>query len=54
MTDLGSSGPLSLRAVTTPISGDVDLDDVAGDDGYLFVRDGVGVAGTRRRRPDRR
>jgi menaquinone-specific isochorismate synthase len=34
-----------LRAVTTPLSGDVDLNDVAGDDGYLFVRDGVGVAG---------
>ncbi len=34
-----------LRAVTTPLVGDVDLNDVAGDDGYLFVRDGVGVAG---------
>jgi len=34
-----------LRAVTTPLVDDVDLNDVAGDDGYLFVRDGVGVAG---------
>ena len=34
-----------LRAVTTPLTDDVDLNDVAGDDGYLFVRDGVGVAG---------
>lgn len=34
-----------LHAVTTPITGDVDLNDVAGEDGYLFVRDGVGVAG---------
>ena len=34
-----------LRAVTTPLVGDVDLNDVAGDDGFLFVRDGVGVAG---------
>lgn len=34
-----------MRAVTTPVEGDVDLNDVAGGDGYLFVRDGVGFAG---------
>lgn len=34
-----------LRAITTPLPGDVDLEDVAGDDGYLFVRDGIGIAG---------
>jgi isochorismate synthase len=34
-----------VRAVTTPVEGDVDLNDVAGGDGYLFVRDGVGFAG---------
>jgi isochorismate synthase len=34
-----------VRAVTTLVEGDVDLNDVAGGDGYLFVRDGVGFAG---------
>lgn len=38
-----------MRAVTRPLSsefeGHLDLEDVAGGDGYLFVRDGVGVAG---------
>ena len=34
-----------MQAVTTPVEGDVDLNDVAGGDGYLFVRDGVGFAG---------
>jgi len=35
----------SLRATTTAVEGDVDLDDVCGGDGLLFVRDGVGFAG---------
>ncbi|MFN8023112.1 MAG: isochorismate synthase [Acidimicrobiales bacterium] len=38
-----------MRAVTRPLAqvwdGPLDLEDVAGADGYLFVRDGVGVAG---------
>lgn len=34
-----------MRAHTRPLVDDVDLNDVAGGDGYLFVRDGVGVAG---------
>ena len=38
-----------MRAVTRPLADVVDLppdlNDVAGGDGYLFVRDGVGVAG---------
>lgn len=38
-----------MRAVTVPLDdvagGDVDLNDVARSDGYLFVRDGVGFAG---------
>lgn len=34
-----------MRAVTTPLDVDVDLNDVAGADGILFVRDGVGFAG---------
>ena len=34
-----------MRAVTRPLEGLLDLNDVAGGDGYLFVRDGVGVAG---------
>jgi len=38
-----------MRAHTRPLAdlhhGELDLDDVAGGDGYLFVRDGVGVAG---------
>jgi len=33
-----------VRAHSRPIDGPVDLDDVAGVDGMLFVRDGVGVA----------
>jgi menaquinone-specific isochorismate synthase len=32
-------------AHTSPLDIDVELDDVAGGDGYLFVRDGVGFAG---------
>ncbi|MEI7546876.1 MAG: isochorismate synthase [Actinomycetota bacterium] len=34
-----------MRAHTRPLEHDLDLNDVAGGDGYLFVRDGVGVAG---------
>ncbi|MDQ3738374.1 MAG: isochorismate synthase [Actinomycetota bacterium] len=38
-----------MRAVTRPLSevskGPVDLNDVAGADGFLIVRDGIGVAG---------
>jgi menaquinone-specific isochorismate synthase len=34
-----------MRAHTTPLHDDVDLNDVARGDGYLFVRDGVGLAG---------
>jgi isochorismate synthase len=34
-----------MRAVSTPLDVDVDLNDVARHDGYLFVRDGVGFAG---------
>ncbi len=34
-----------MRAVTRPLEGELDLNDVAGGDGFLFVRDGVGVAG---------
>ncbi len=34
-----------MRAVTRPLPDDIDLNDVAGPDGYLFVRDGVGIAG---------
>lgn len=34
-----------MRAHTRPLVDDVDLNDVAGGDGYLFVRDGVGIAG---------
>jgi isochorismate synthase len=34
-----------LRAVSRPLDREVDLNDVARGDGYLFVRDGVGVAG---------
>jgi isochorismate synthase len=34
-----------LRAVTVPLDTDLDLNDVARGDGYLFVRDGVGFAG---------
>ena len=33
-----------LRAVTRPLDREVDLNDVARGDGYLFVRDGVGLA----------
>jgi isochorismate synthase len=36
---------LTVRAVTTPVDEELDLNDVAGADGYLFVRDGVGFAG---------
>jgi menaquinone-specific isochorismate synthase len=34
-----------MRAVTRRLEGVLDLNDVAGGDGYLFVRDGVGIAG---------
>ena len=33
-----------LRAVTRPLDREVDLNDIARGDGYLFVRDGVGLA----------
>jgi len=34
-----------MRAVTRPLDAAFELDDIAGSDGYLFVRDGVGLAG---------
>ena len=34
-----------MRAVSRPLDRQVDLNDIARGDGYLFVRDGVGVAG---------
>jgi isochorismate synthase len=34
-----------VRAVSRPLDREVDLNDIARGDGYLFVRDGVGVAG---------
>ncbi len=34
-----------MRAVTRPLLEAIDLDDLAASDGYLFVRDGVGIAG---------
>lgn len=34
-----------MRAVTRPLLDEIDLNDVAGSGGYLFVRDGVGIAG---------
>ena len=34
-----------MRAHTVPLTRDLDLNDVARGDGYLFVRDGVGIAG---------
>ncbi len=34
-----------MRAVSRPLDRDVDLNDIARGDGFLFVRDGVGVAG---------
>ena len=34
-----------MRAHTRPLEHDVDLNDIARGDGYLFVRDGVGIAG---------
>ncbi len=34
-----------MHAVTTVFDEDVDLNDFAGDNGFLFVRDGVGLAG---------
>ncbi len=33
-----------MRAVTRPLDTTLDLNDVAGADGYLFVREGVGLA----------
>lgn len=42
-----------MRATTLPFDADVDLNDIARGDGYLFVRDGVGLAarGVARRVP---
>lgn len=34
-----------MRALTRPLTEPVDLNDLAGGDGVLFVRDGVGLAG---------
>jgi isochorismate synthase len=34
-----------MRATTRPLDTSVDLNDIAAGDGYLFVRDGVGIAG---------
>ncbi|MEO6651187.1 MAG: isochorismate synthase [Ilumatobacteraceae bacterium] len=34
-----------MRAITVPLDTDLDLNDVARGDGFLFVRDGVGFAG---------
>lgn len=34
-----------MKAVTRPLTAPVDLNDVAGSSGFLFVRDGVGIAG---------
>jgi isochorismate synthase len=34
-----------VRALSRPLDRDVDLNDIARGDGYLFVRDGVGIAG---------
>ena len=34
-----------MRAVSVPLDTDLDLNDVARGDGYLFVREGVGFAG---------
>jgi menaquinone-specific isochorismate synthase len=43
------SAPTGLRAVTRPlaayVAGSVDLNDIAGGDGVLFVRNAVGLAG---------
>jgi menaquinone-specific isochorismate synthase len=36
---------MTFRAVTRPLERDVDLNGFARGDGYLFVRDGVGLAG---------
>ena len=42
-------GASTLKAITRPLSafaeGAVDLNDVAGGDGYLFVRNAIGLAG---------
>lgn len=43
-TPISLSDPGALRAITRPLEDTVDLNDVAGGDGYLFVREGVGVA----------
>lgn len=34
-----------MQAITTTLDADVDLNDIARGDGYLFVREGVGFAG---------
>ncbi len=36
---------MMLKAITRPLPHDVDLNDFAGSEGFLFVRDGVGIAG---------
>ena len=36
---------MMLTATTRPLPHDVDLNDFAGSEGFLFVRDGVGIAG---------
>ncbi|MFM8381930.1 MAG: hypothetical protein ACKOA6_08035, partial [Actinomycetota bacterium] len=44
-TPIPLSDPGALRATTRLLEEDVDLNDVAGGDGFLFVREGVGFAG---------
>ena len=36
---------MGMRAVTRPLDREVDLNGFARGDGFLFVRDGIGVAG---------
>ena len=40
-----ADGDTPMIARTTPLESDLDLNDVARGDGYLFVREGVGFAG---------
>ena len=44
------SEPMGMRAVTRPLDREVDLNGFARGDGFLFVRDGIGVAGRGRGR----
>ena len=44
-TPIPLTDPGALRATTRLLEEDVDLNDVAGGDGFLFVREGVGFAG---------